>query len=80
VYCPTIEFTTLSGESVRFESSYGTMPASHKIGQSINVKYDQKDPRKAEVESSFVKWLYPGCLLIFASGAFLFSIIFFAIY
>jgi hypothetical protein len=80
VYCPTVEFTPTSGETVRFESSYGTMPASHKIGQSIKVKYDPNDPHKAEVESSTSKWLYPGCLLLFASGAFIFSILFFVIY
>lgn len=80
VYCPTIEFTTISGETVRFESSYGTMPTSHRIGQSIRIKYDPMNPQKAEVESSLAKWLYPGFLLIFAAGAFLFSLIFFAFY
>jgi hypothetical protein len=80
VYCPTVEFTAPSGETIRFESSFGTMPASHKIGQSVNVKYDPNDPHKAEVDSGYGQWLYPGCLLVFASGACLFSILFFAIY
>jgi hypothetical protein len=80
VYCPTVEFTTMSGETVRFESSLGTMPASHKIGQSVNVIYDQNDPHKAEVDSIAAKWLYPGCLLVFACGAFIFGILFFILY
>ena len=80
VYCPTIEFKTTSGETVRFESSFGTMPASHKIGESIKIRYDQNDPHKAEVDSRWTNWLYPGCLLVFAGGAFVFSVIFGMLY
>lgn len=80
VYCPTIEFTTASGEDVRFESSYGTMPASHKVGQVVRVLYDPKNPNSAEIDSGLSKWLVPGCLMIFAIGAFLFSIMFFGLF
>jgi hypothetical protein len=73
VYCPIIEFTTASGEIVRFESSYGTMPASHKVGQTVNVLYDPKNPNSAEIDSSISNWFASGCLMILALGAFLFS-------
>ena len=76
VYCPTIEFSTASGEVVRFESSYGTMPASHKVGQAVKVLYDPKEPRTAEIESGLSNWLVPGCLLVFAAGAIFFSVMF----
>jgi hypothetical protein len=80
VFCPTIEFTTASGEIVRFESSYGTMPASHKVGQVVKVLYDPKKPDSAEIDSGLSNWLVPGCLMIFAIGAFFFSIMFFGLY
>ena len=63
VYCPVVEFTTASGQAVRFESEFGTMPASHRVGQSIAVRYDTADPQKAEVDSATSRWLVPGCMV-----------------
>ena len=80
VYCPTIEFTTTSGETIRFESSYGTMPASHKVGQVVKVLYDPKKPDSAEIDSGLSNWFVPGCLIIFAIGAFFFSIMFLGLF
>jgi len=74
IYCPTVEFTTVSGETVRFESSFGTMPASHKVGQTVKVRYDPTKPDSAEIDSGLSNWLVPGCLMIFAMGAFFSSI------
>jgi hypothetical protein len=37
VYCPTVEFRTGSGQVVRFESSFGTMPATHQIGRTLKI-------------------------------------------
>ena len=80
VYCPTIEFSTPSGEIVRFDSSYGTMPASHKVGQAVKVLYDPKEPHTAEIDSGLSNWLVPGCLLAFAAGAFFFSVMFLGLF
>jgi hypothetical protein len=80
VYCPTIEFTTTSGEIVRFESSYGTMPASHKVGQVVKILYDPKKPNTAEIDSGLSNWFVPGCLIVFAIGAFLFGIMFLGLF
>ena len=63
VYCPVVDFTTASGQPVRFESQFGTMPASHCVGQSIAVRYDPADPRKAEVDSATANWFVPGCTI-----------------
>jgi len=62
VYCPVVEFSLPSGETITFTSNYGTRPASHKVGQSVNVRYDQDDPQKAEIDSALSKWLVPGIL------------------
>jgi hypothetical protein len=80
IYCPTIEFTTASGETIRFQSSYGTMPASHKVGQVVKVLYDPKKPDSAEIDSGLSNWLVPGCLIVFAIGAFFFSIMFLGLF
>jgi hypothetical protein len=80
VYCPIVEFTTASGKSIRFESSYGTMPASHQVGQVVKVLYDPQNPDKAEIESGLSRWLVPGCLLVFAVGALFFSVMFLGLF
>jgi hypothetical protein len=63
VYCPVVEFTAASGQPVRFESQFGTMPASHRVGQSIAIRYDPADPQKAEVDSATANWFVPGCTI-----------------
>jgi hypothetical protein len=63
VYCPVVEFTTAGGQAVRFESQFGTMPASHQVGQTIAVRYEVADPQKAEVDSATSRWLVPGCMI-----------------
>ena len=73
VYCPVVQFTTGTGELVEFESGFGTMPASHRVGQTIAVRYDAANPQSAEVDSATANWFVPGCtiamgLLFFAMG------------
>ena len=63
VYCPVVQFTTATGQPIRFESQFGTMPASHRVGQPIAVRYDPADPQKAEVDSATANWFVPGCTL-----------------
>ena len=77
IYCPTVEFTTESGESVRFESEYGTMPASHTVGETVKVFYDPRNPKAAEIESALATWLVPGLWMFFAFLTFIFSFLFF---
>ena len=63
VYCPVVEFTTAAGQSVRFESQFGTMPATYQVGQTVAVRYEVEDPQKAEVDSAASRWLVPGCMI-----------------
>jgi len=71
VYCPVVQFTTGTGELVEFESGFGTMPASHRVGQTIAVRYDAANPQSAEVDSATAKWFVPGCTI--AMGFFFFA-------
>ncbi len=63
VYCPVVEFTTATGQPVRFESQFGTMPATHQVGQTVAVRYEGADPQKAEVDSATSRWFVPGCTM-----------------
>src|SRR6266446_2278674 len=63
VYCPVVRFTTGTGELVEFESGFGTMPASHRVGQTIAVRYDVANPQSAEVDSATANWFVPGCTI-----------------
>ncbi|MCM3872118.1 MAG: DUF3592 domain-containing protein [Pyrinomonadaceae bacterium] len=68
VYCPVVEFTTASGQAVRFESQFGTMPATHQVGQTVAVRYEVADPHKAEVDSATSHWFVPGCTIAMGLG------------
>ena len=59
IICPVVEFSIASGEKIRFTSEFGARPAKHRIGQSVNVRYDSADPQKAEIESTMTLWLMP---------------------
>ena len=64
IICPVVEFPVPSGETIRFTSDFGSLPARHKIGQSVNIRYDPVDPQKAEIESAMNLWLIP-LILVF---------------
>ncbi len=80
VYCPTVEFTAASGQRVSFESAFGSMPASHQVGQAVKVLYDPANPAAAEVDSGLSRWLAPTCFLAFALAACFFSILFLVLF
>jgi hypothetical protein len=80
VYCPVVEFSTNTGENIRFESPFGTMPASNKVGDTVKVFYNPNNPKDAEIDSGITKWLTPGCLFLFSLGACFFSIVFLGLF
>ena len=80
IFCPVVEFTLPSGEKIRFTSEFGARPAGHKIGQSVNVRYDATDPQKAEIESTMNRWLVPLILVFMGMIAGCMGIVFLGIY
>ncbi len=68
VDCPVVEFATPAGQRVRFRSDFGTMPASHRVGQVVDVRYDPTDANQAEVDSAASRWLVPGCMSAMGLG------------
>jgi hypothetical protein len=80
IICPVVEFTATSGEKVRFTSEFGSRPARHKIGQSVNVRYDAADPQKAEIESAMNLWLIPLILVFMGAIACCLAVAFLGFY
>jgi len=80
IFCPVVEFTVPSGEKIRFTSAFGSRPAGHKIGQSVNVLYDATDPQKAEIESTMNRWLIPLILVFIGIIASCLAVTFLGIY
>jgi Na+/proline symporter len=80
IFCPVVEFTVPSGETIRFTSEFGSRPAGHKIGQSVNVRYDAVDPQKAEIESTMNRWLVPLILVFMGVIACCLAVAFLGIY
>ncbi len=75
-----VEFSMPSGESVRFTSDFGSRPASHKIGQTVNIRYDPGDPQKAESESAMTLWLTPLILVFMGAVACCLTVAFLGVY
>ena len=80
IICPVVEFTASSGEKIRFTSDFGSRPAGHKVGQSVNVRYDAADPQKAEIESAMNLWLIPLILVFMGAIACCLAISFLGFY
>lgn len=78
--CPVVEFSLPSGASVRFTSDFGSRPASHKIGQTVNIRYDPADPQKAEIESGMTLWLTPLILVFMGAVACCLTVAFLGVY
>ncbi|NOY98920.1 MAG: DUF3592 domain-containing protein [Chloroflexi bacterium] len=65
-YYPVVEFKPPSGETIRFESNFGSRLSRYKVGQAVMVLYDPDDPRQAEIDSTMSQRLMPGMLLLFS--------------
>ncbi len=80
IICPVVEFKAPSGEAIRFTSDFGSMPASHKVGQTVNLRYDPADPHQAEIDSTMNRWLVPVILVFMGSLACCLGIVFLSTY
>lgn len=70
VYCPVVKFTPLNGQEIQFTSDFGTLPASHKVGQGVTVLYNPSNLQEAEVSSTLSRYLAPGIMVFMALIAF----------
>jgi hypothetical protein len=54
---PIVEFQTTDGRTIRFEARSGDLSAGRKVGQTVPVRYDPRDPSKAIVDTFVETWL-----------------------
>jgi high-affinity Fe2+/Pb2+ permease len=80
IICPVVEFTAPSGEKIRFTSDFGSLPASHKVGQTVNLRYDPVDPHQAEIDSTMNRWLVPAILVFIGLIACCLATVFLVVY
>jgi hypothetical protein len=56
-YCPTVEYTTLDGETFSFDSINCSTPPMYQTGDPIQVVYSLDDPQNAYVKSDLLNAL-----------------------
>jgi hypothetical protein len=62
LYYPVVEFSGPVGERLRFESNLGSRPPAYRVGQTVRVRYDPNDVKRAQIDSLLTRWFAPGGL------------------
>jgi hypothetical protein len=63
-YYPVVEFTTASGERVRFTDGIGSLPPDYAVAARVRVLYDPADPRQARLVSWKRLWFVPSLFAV----------------
>lgn len=58
-YRPVVDFTTSTGETIRFTSSSGSNPPSYSVGEKVALFYLADAPQQAKVDGYFSLWGAP---------------------
>lgn len=64
--CPVIEFTTKSGQLVRFTGDICSSPPNFNIGDTEDVIFDPQNPKNVQVKGLFSEYL--GSFILSAVG------------
>jgi Protein of unknown function (DUF3592) len=70
LFAPVVEFRTVDGRSIEFESAVRSYPPAYRTGQTVSVVYDPDEPRYAAIKGFFSLWLMP-IILGFIGSVFL---------
>ena len=77
LYYPVVDFKDNSGNPHEFESSFGSAPPRHKIGETVTVRFDPAAPETAKIDGFVSNWLAVivltslGILFLIAGGGIL---------
>ena len=71
-YAPIISFTTADGRGRTFTDSVSSRPASHAVGDRVEILYHRQDPRDARIATTFR--LYFTSIVLGLIGGAIFSI------
>lgn len=63
-YCPEISYTTVKGQTIRFESNTCSTPAAYFVGDLVNLYYDPNDPYNAQIKSFGAQYLLATSFLV----------------
>lgn len=63
---PVVRYVTAAGQTIEFESAFGTRPPIHREGEVVVVLYDPAVPQQARIASR--GWLYGIALIFIALG------------
>lgn len=55
-YCPIAQFTTVTGELIRFEGSICSYPPSFQAEQKVPILYNPNNPKRAEISTFWQLW------------------------
>ena len=71
-YCPEVEFTTASGETVQAGLDECSMPAAYETGDPIELYYDPASPQRTSVKGGVAQTVGTAFLVMFGimSGVF----------
>lgn len=58
-YRPVVDFTTSTGETIRFTSSSGSNPPSYSVGEKVALFYLADAPQQAKIDGYFSLWGAP---------------------
>jgi len=78
LYYPRIRFQTASGREIFFlREDVGTNPPWHKLGETVNVLYDPRNPSAARIKSWWSLWGDPSMFLTGSAAYFTWPVIYF---
>ncbi|MFL6652603.1 MAG: DUF3592 domain-containing protein [Sulfurifustaceae bacterium] len=78
-YYPIVKFETRAGQVRTFRNPVGSNPPSFRVGETVEVLYDEAQPSDARIRSFFSLWGGPtivggcGALLVLAGGGILYA-------
>jgi hypothetical protein len=68
-YAPIISFTTADGRGRKFTDTVSSRPASHGVGDRVEILYHLQNPRDARIATTF-RLYFPSIVLGLIGGAF----------
>ena len=76
-YYPMVRFSTYTGESVSYQSSFGSYPPEHEIGETVQIFYKSENPENAIIagEGGILRIIFMGVGgVILLAGIILFGV------
>lgn len=70
LFTPLVQFRTMDGRTIEFQSTLRTNPPTYRSGEAVSVLYDPDEPNSAAIRGFFSLWFMP-MILAFIGTVFL---------